>query len=37
MKHPGSTSPFRDPSGEPLRDSVAEIGYRKLGGSINGS
>ena len=32
MKHPGVTLPFREPSGEPLRDSVAEIGYRKLGG-----
>jgi pimeloyl-ACP methyl ester carboxylesterase len=32
MKHLGSTPPFLGVTGEPLRDSIAEVGYRRLGG-----
>jgi pimeloyl-ACP methyl ester carboxylesterase len=32
MKHPGKTEPFRGPKGEILPDSIAEIGYFRLGG-----
>lgn len=32
MKHRGRTRPFRGPTGEVVPGSVAEIGYRRLGG-----
>lgn len=32
MKHPGHTPPFRGSSGEILPNSIAEIGYLRLGG-----
>jgi pimeloyl-ACP methyl ester carboxylesterase len=32
MKHLGSTPPFLGVTGEPLRDSIAEVSYRRLGG-----
>lgn len=32
MRAPGKTPPFLTPSGEPLPDSVAEVGYYQLGG-----
>ena len=32
MKHPGNTPPFRGPKGEPVRGSIAEIKYLRLGG-----
>ena len=32
MKHRGQTPPFRGPTGETIPDSVAEIGYLRLGG-----
>ncbi|MGE5201099.1 MAG: alpha/beta fold hydrolase [Acidobacteriota bacterium] len=32
MKHPGKTSPFRGPQGEPIPGSIAEIKYLRLGG-----
>ncbi len=32
MKHPGKTPPFRGPKGEPVRGSIAEISYLRLGG-----
>jgi len=32
MKHPGRTRPFRTATGDILADSIAEIGYRHLGG-----
>jgi len=32
MKHPGKTPPFRGPNGEPVRGSIAEISYLRIGG-----
>jgi pimeloyl-ACP methyl ester carboxylesterase len=32
MRHPGKTPPFRGPHGEVVSGSIAEIGYRRLGG-----
>jgi pimeloyl-ACP methyl ester carboxylesterase len=32
VRHPGKTPPFRGPQGEVLADSIAEGGYRRLGG-----
>ena len=32
MRHPGETPPFRGPQGEVLAGSIAEVGYRRLGG-----
>jgi pimeloyl-ACP methyl ester carboxylesterase len=32
MRHPGKTPPFRGPQGEVLSGSIAEVGYRRLGG-----
>jgi len=32
MRHPGSTLSFRTTAGEILPGSIAEIGYRRLGG-----
>ncbi len=32
MKRPGSTPPFRSPTGEEIPGSIAEIGYHRLGG-----
>lgn len=32
MRHPGTTPPFVDVSGEPLAGSIAEVAYRRLGG-----
>jgi pimeloyl-ACP methyl ester carboxylesterase len=32
VRHPGKTPPFRGPQGEVLSGSIAEVGYRRLGG-----
>ena len=32
MRHPGKTPPFRGPDGGVLPDSIAEVGYHRLGG-----
>ena len=32
MRHPGKTPPFRGPQGEILYGSIAEVGYRRVGG-----
>ena len=32
MRHPGRTPPFRTATGEGLPGSIAEVGYRRLGG-----
>src|SRR5262245_34611731 len=34
MRHPGKTPLFRGPYGEAVSGSIAEIGYRRLGGIV---
>jgi hypothetical protein len=32
MKRPGKTRPFRDPGGDVVPGSIAEVGYLRIGG-----